>query len=138
MSAIDRRSRRRVPRSVQSCCSQCKRYRSRFPKFLDSLMLGNKGKYCICASWNRCSPSSRSSCVPAQMERYQKLPRQPAEVGGATTPGFLGPLPSRPSCLESSSFRRSVFGSPPLVSLGRFLGRRPFVRSTIARCRRSH
>ena len=52
---------------------------------------------------------------------------------GATTPGFSGPFPSDPSCFESSSFRWSVFGSPPLVSLGRFLGRRPFVRSTIAR-----
>ena len=35
MGAIDRRSRRRVPRSV-------KRHKSRFPKFLDSLMLGKK------------------------------------------------------------------------------------------------
>ena len=55
-------------------------------------------------------------------------------VSGATTPGFLGPLPPHPSCFKKSSFHRSVFlGRRPFVSHGRFLGRRPFVRSTIAR-----
>ena len=45
---------------------------------------------------------------------HQKLPRQLAEVSGATTPGFSRPFPSHPSYFESSSFCWSVVGSPPL------------------------
>ena len=75
--------------------------------------------------------SSTGLSSSATQEAFSKwLPRQPAAASGASTSGSLGPLPSRPSCLESSPFRRSVFGTPPLVSLGRFLGRRPFVRSS--------
>ena len=66
------------------------------------------------------NPSTRRRCrrlstPPAVLvQSHQQLPRQLAEVSGATTPGFSGPLPSLPSCFESSSFCWSVFGSPPL------------------------
>ena len=69
------------------------------------------------------NPSTRRRCrrlstPPAVLvQSHQQLPRQLAEVSGATTPGFSGPLPSLPSCLESSSFRWSVFGSPPLCDV---------------------
>ena len=63
------------------------------------------------------------------VQYHQQLPRQLAEVSGATTPGFSGPLPPAPKFVfESSSFRWSVFGSPPLcVARSVFWGRRPFV-----------
>ena len=77
------------------------------------------------------NPSTRRRCrrlstPPAVVVQYdQKLPRQLAEVSGATTPGFSGPLPSVPSCLESSSFNWSVFGSPPLCDARSVFGSPP-------------
>ena len=44
---------------------------------------------------------------------------------GATTPGFSGPLPSPPSCFESTSVRWSVFGSPPLCDARSVFGSPP-------------
>ena len=66
------------------------------------------------------NPSTRRRCrrlsTPSAVLvwSHQQLPRKLAEDSGATTPGFSGPFPSTPSCFESSSFRWSVFGSPPL------------------------
>ena len=104
----------------------------------------------------RC-PSTRQEDQTAHPYHASKLPRQPAASSGAATPGSLGPLPFThwglwaPSlvCNAHAGLRvplgqdwqlgRSLFGMPargpsrPLESLGRFQGRRPFVRSTIAR-----
>ena len=87
-----------------------------------------------------------------------RLPRQSATANGATTPGFSGPFPLHsgvfgppplfarcsPRWFESTLFGGSLglvlFGLPargvmsqPPVTLGRFSGRRPYARSTIAR-----
>ena len=109
------------------------------------------------------SPSSRLSSLKLLLwslwDWHQQLPRQPAEVSGAgdaralgslplRTLGSLGPLPScalvPPTLLREFLFSVAVrplslwVASPgvltqPPASLGRFLGRRPILRSTIAR-----
>ena len=93
----------------------------------------------------------RRSIFPCRPSTTRKqLPRQPAAVSGAATPRSLGPLPlarwglwapspfvrcrhragSSISCYFVSAVRALSLASPgvlsqPLLSLGRFLGRRP-------------
>ena len=71
----------------------------------------------------RCRRLSTPSAVLVQS--HKQLPRQLVENSGATTPGFLGPFSSTPSCFESSSFRWSVFGSPPLCDARSVFGSPP-------------